>query len=640
MEQLRSDQDLLYGALESHLGRHPELRRGRQLAFMINTVTVFPTSPGFEGDADQGSHFCGIDEVGHLVSTFAGVDAPTERALQGALQRVMTIKPAKKRSDAIRGSRGDTLKQIERGIANLDRWQKRAAIETPDGPQRIRGLAGSGKTIVLALKAAYLHTQHPDWRIAVTFQSRSLYQQIVDLVTRFTFEHSNDSPDFSKLQILHAWGSSSRDGVYNTLARIVDVPPHDFNSARSKYGMEDAFRGACGELNSTISKRAEVPQVFDAILIDEAQDFPSEFFQLVYAFCKQPKRIVWAFDELQKLNEAAMPSVAEMFGVTKSGDPIVSLNEADGEARRDIVLPVCYRNSPWSLAVAHAVGFGVYRPEGLVQYFGDSDLWRDVGYRVVSGQLAPGSEVTLERAPNTFPSYFGDLLSSQDAVQFHRFDNEAAQYAWVADQIRMNLENDNLEYDDILVVLPDTYTAKRRGPRFARMLAERGIKSHLAGVNSSVDTLFLKDSIAMAHIFRAKGNEAPMVYVLDSQYASSRVNAVARRNTIFTSITRSRAWVRVCGWGENVEGIEREIREVQTRDYRLTFTVPTDDELAHMRRIHRDRSDEEERLAVKASKSAEDLARALDSGSFDPDDLSPELRKRLLERLARGDTAE
>ena len=35
--------------------------------------------------------------------------------------------------------------------------QGRAVIETVEGVQRIRGLAGSGKTIVLALKAAYLH---------------------------------------------------------------------------------------------------------------------------------------------------------------------------------------------------------------------------------------------------------------------------------------------------------------------------------------------------------------------------------------------------------------------------------------------------------------------------------------------------
>ena len=63
--------------------------------------------------------------------------------------------------------------------------RKRAAFEIPDGPQRIRGLAGSGKTVVLALKAAYLHSQHPSWHIAVTFYTRALAQQYKEMITNF-----------------------------------------------------------------------------------------------------------------------------------------------------------------------------------------------------------------------------------------------------------------------------------------------------------------------------------------------------------------------------------------------------------------------------------------------------------------------
>src|SRR3546814_1304624 len=62
-------------------------------------------------------------------------------------------------------SRGAKLKSLENSIATLDHRQNKAVIETVDGVQRIRGLAGSGKTIVLALKAAYLHTQYPNWRL-------------------------------------------------------------------------------------------------------------------------------------------------------------------------------------------------------------------------------------------------------------------------------------------------------------------------------------------------------------------------------------------------------------------------------------------------------------------------------------------
>jgi len=61
------------------------------------------------------------------------------------------IKPQKRTFKALReDTKGRILEKIESEIATFDLEQKRAAIRIIDGPQRIRGLAGSGKTIVLA----------------------------------------------------------------------------------------------------------------------------------------------------------------------------------------------------------------------------------------------------------------------------------------------------------------------------------------------------------------------------------------------------------------------------------------------------------------------------------------------------------
>jgi superfamily I DNA and RNA helicase len=627
-----ADQDRLFGALESHLGRHESLRRGRKLAFEIETVSVFASQPGTPPSGTEG-RYCDIDSVAELVRTLDGIDESTERSLQAAVQAVTTIKPTKRRANVTRtNSRGAVLKEIERGIANLDRWQKRAAIETPAGPQRIRGLAGSGKTIVLALKAAYLHTQHPDWRIAITFKSRALYQQFDDLVTRFSFEYSNDKPDFEHLQILHGWGSSSRDGVYTAIARHVGVTPRDFGYAQATFGREDAFQGICGELLSLTEQNIGTP-LFDAVLVDEAQDFPPEFFRLLYRFTRDPKRIVWAFDELQKLSEAAMPSTDELFGTTSSGDSLVSLAEHEGEARRDIVLQVCYRNTPWALVTAHAIGLGIYRDDELVQHFDEPELWSQIGYQVIRGALDLGSFVELERSAASYPQYFDSLLDRDDAVVLRSFADEVEQDNWVADQIVQNLEKDELEPDDILIVLPDAYTSKRRSARFARLLALRGVNSHLAGVGSSPDELFVGSSIAMAHIHRAKGNEAPMVYILDSQYAVEGRNMVTRRNTLFTAVTRSRAWVRICGWGDRMDELTHEVEAVRKAGFRLAFTIPTSERLAELRRIYRDRSQAEVASMQRAERNAKELVDALERGEVDIEDLPPDVRTRLLRQI-------
>ncbi|MBT3100508.1 hypothetical protein, partial [Streptomyces sp. CBG30] len=124
-----SAQDRLYNVLESTLGKHSGLRRRRQLALEISTVTVFPGPVG-DQPSDVEGIYCDLLDVATEVANLDGIDEDTERALQAALQRVTTIKPVKKRSsvqDA--SSRGATLKVIERGIANLDQWQKAAAIE-------------------------------------------------------------------------------------------------------------------------------------------------------------------------------------------------------------------------------------------------------------------------------------------------------------------------------------------------------------------------------------------------------------------------------------------------------------------------------------------------------------------------------
>jgi superfamily I DNA and RNA helicase len=636
-ETVVEEQDRLYAILESHLGRHESLRKGRRLALPVQTATVFPSGPTESRNGD-GGFYAPLEAVPEWVETLPPLDPGIERAVHAALQRVTTIKPVKKRAAVeSASSRGAKLKRIERGIANLDRFQKAAAIESPEGPQRIRGLAGSGKTVVLALKAAYWHAQHPEWHIALTFPSRALYQQIDDLVTRFTFEHSSDRPDPSRLKIVHSWGSQTRQGVYSMLAEALGETPRDYAYARGKHGMADAFRGICQELLAVAGTQTVSP-IFDAVLIDEAQDLPPEFFQLVYLFTKEPKRIAWGYDELQKLSEAAMPDTKELFGTGPEGESLVSLETPRDSPRRDIVLPVCYRNTPWALATAHALGIGVYREDGLLQHPDEPTLWHDIGYEIVHGALEPGSGVTLKRSRDSYPHYFPELLDSTDAVVLRTFSDQPTQDAWVAAQIAINLSEDELEADDILVVLPDSYTAKTRAPSLMQALRRHGITAHLVGVNSSVDEVFQPESVAIAHIYRAKGNEAPMVYAVDTQRAAQHFNAVTRRNTLFTAITRSRAWVRLTGWGDNMAPIATEVGTVVERGFKLSFTVPTAEELAALRHIHRDRPPEEEASVRQATKGLAAFLEALDRGELDLADLPPSIRNRLRETTSSDES--
>lgn len=98
------------------------------------------------------------------------------------------------------------IKALEEEIRRFDREQRLCYMTEVFGPQRITGLAGSGKTVVLAMQAALAHLKYPEARIAVTFYTKSLYQHIKQLITRFYRQFDDRDPDWDNLRILHAWG--------------------------------------------------------------------------------------------------------------------------------------------------------------------------------------------------------------------------------------------------------------------------------------------------------------------------------------------------------------------------------------------------------------------------------------------------
>ncbi len=618
----KDEQDLLYYQLKNTLTKYEALRKKRDLAFAPVVMTFYPTEE--LPDEEEGYIFCNSRTLKDVLDKIPLFNEKMYVVLCESLHKISSMKPRKKRTGVIRDdSFGGIIKAIELEIANLDEWQKKAAFEIPEGAQRVRGLAGSGKTVVLALKAAYLHAQHPDWNIAVTFYTRSLSQQYKDMITNFSYEFIGEQPDWDKLKILHAWGTYSEPGVYSEVARRKNTIASNFSSARSKYGSKFAFDGICNELLQHSTDNFE--PFYDAILIDEAQDMPISFFKLCYEATKKPKRIIFAYDELQNLNDSTMPSTSEMFGVDIDGNPLINLINHENEPRRDIVLPICYRNTPWTLSLAHALGFGIYREQGLVQLFNEFEVWNDIGYKKLNGELAYGKSVELARKEDSYPSYFTELLTPECAITVKSFDNVLLQYQWVAAEINKNIKTDELDPDDILVIFPEAYYAKTQYMTFREFLLKKNIDSILAGVDVDRDTFRIENCITCSSIYRAKGNEAPMVYIVNSEYCAQGPEMITLRNTLFTALTRSRAWVRICGINPEMSILEKEIQKCIHNSFNLKFTIPTRQELDNMRMIHRDRTELEKKKIKKASAVLKDIIKSIENGELDATVL-PELK--------------
>jgi superfamily I DNA and RNA helicase len=626
-------QDESFTKIQAKLLKDKSLLKKRDLAVKISVVTYAPAWPRKPENLDYG--YCVVRNESELQEFLASQQWDNGNEYFGNLNSVIQgITSIRKRGqrDYIKkeDSRGAKLRdKVEASIANLDRHQSAAVIETCEGVQRIRGLAGSGKTIILALKVAYLHAKHPDWKIAVTFYTRSLKAYFKQLINTFVIEHTGEEPDWSKVEIIHSWGSPFQDnrGIYYEFCERHGIEYRDFSGAKEFSSYAQAFDFVCQE---ALRKTTTFEHYYDAILVDEAQDFSSYFLRLCYEILKEPKRLIYAYDELQNLNKKIMQAPEEIFGQDRNGDPRVQLQNRFNEPKQDIILEKCYRNSRPILASAHALGFGIYRDNNkLIQMFDEHVLWEDIGYEVIKGRLQDGQLVELARNNDTSPKFLEDHSEIDDLIIFKTFDNNQQQIEWLVNQIEININDDELKKDDIMVIHTDPLTTKNIVGKIREILFNKGINSNLAGVSTSRDDFFNEDSILFTGINCAKGNEAAMIYVIDAHLCFSGFELARKRNILFTAMTRSKAWLRVIGYGEKMKRLQEEYEKCKSKNFTLQFIYPTEQERKEMNLINRDRNPQERNKITNANKDLQKVLGLVKKGELRKEDFAPEVLEEL-----------
>lgn len=628
IEDREDIRDELYNKVESELKQYEVLNKRRKLLVSIEVITYAPACTnrnGFDLTATNDEELAEILNV--EIKTWDEGNEDLLKKTISVIQSVIQIKaPIDRNYIKKENSKGALIKRLEDTIANLDNQQESAIIEYHDGLQRIRGLAGSGKTIVIALKAAYLHAINPDWNIVVTFNTRSLKNQFRELIELFCIQKMGRKPDESKIRIIQAWGSSYNTGVYYEFCRDNNIPYYNFKDAESgAFGSDKtAFEFACFKALSTVNK-SSIEKKYDIILVDEAQDLNESFLNLSYLLLKgKNKKLIYAYDELQKLHEgSSLQNPRKIFGTNKETS--------------DIILKKCYRNPRPALVTAHALGFGIYREDGLVQFFDQPKLWEDLGYRVKEGKLKGGNNVVLYRDDESTHKFLEQHQEVDEIINFNICKDADEQAIKIANDIEIQLKEEELLHRDIIVINPLALTTKREVAIIRSHLNKKGIKSHIAGdINS--DEFFQPNSITFTGINRAKGNEVPLVYIINAQdcfahpYFPSR-GLRERRNILFTAITRSKAWVRVYGIGQFMKNLQKEFDKVKAKDFVLDFTYPTTTQINEMNLISRDISESEEQQIKTEVNSVFDtikeIAEKIDSGLVTIYDYPAEMQELL-----------
>lgn len=617
--------------LHSRLIRSRDLRKGRTGSIVdIHPVIFLSSGISYAAENNEGVQSTVCRSLEALASFLrenrgaatlgASIIAEVRSVVEGA--KALSRPNRRPVEDPIREPLAAALAKLEREITNFDEKQRHIALVDVGGPARIRGLAGSGKTVILAMKTAHIHLVDPECLILFTFYTKSLRATIKTLVTRFYRLYSDSDPNWQRVHIRHGWGGSTIPGVYSDACVRSGRAPLKLPDAKQRAGRgETAFGAACADL----MKSGTVKPYYDHVLIDEGQDFPDSFYKLAFQLAKgerDKKSVIWAYDELQDIMNVEIRQPIELFGHGPDGVPLVDLDRTAAQlppgATNDAVLSKAYRNQRDVLVTAHALGFGVY--SNIVQMLESAEHWEDVGYQVLSGPLKTGRPVEIVRPDRNSPLSVAQLdgFPIVDTFEATNFETEVD---WVVGQIRAFISG-GLQPEEVLVIALDDRNARNYLAKIVEKLAHEGISSNNVIADPYNEPPFtIAGKVTLSTVYRAKGNEAAAVVAVGIDAVETKMRD--GRNKIFTAFTRSKAWLRVSGIMPEASSIITELRTAIANSPYIRFTMPN---LKEIDTIQRGFS--KKQAAARAAR--EQYLKQLRAAGFSEEEIEEEIQQGLV----------
>ena len=392
----------------------------------------------------------------------------------------------------------------------LDLTQEQMAKKVDSGHTIVRGIAGSGKSLVLCAKAKIIAEAHPDWKTLVICFNNSLKSQI-----DFYLKHLNDI--FITRPAKPNWEIAAFYGFLFKLRRELgykDLPENIFSyETDGHHATEDE---TCHMVGEHLQKMAALPGAprYDAILVDESQDFHHAWLKGLLAFMKpETNFIILAEDPNQKIYQ-------RNFTYKEAGINIV------GRVRK---LPVAYRSTkeiifPATLLVQNSKHDDFFR-----QYVGEDNfatLFKEAGGTPPEVVVVPG-----------------DMAG--------RF---------LAENICADIKK-GLAYSDIAVICPKKFQTER----FHACLEHYKIPSYWLVRDDESKRNFQTacDKVVVTTVHSAKGLEFEKVYFMEldclpMKHLNERENA----SLIYVAMTRAKKSLTIVS-GSKTETFSRISETVQ-----------------------------------------------------------------------------
>lgn len=477
------------------------------------------------------------------------------------------------------GTRYEVIYELSKQAKEVDLKQNELGKIIPPGQQRIRGMAGTGKTVVQCQKVAHMHLKYPDWQIGFVYFSPHLHATIIEQIDHWLRYFSNDEVSYdtakSHIQVKPFFGD---EGFFATVCEAhsyVPPAPQLLKKQQRITSDSDLIGALCTDFLSHVYI---FTQLYDALLIDEGECFVSSdeyryedkqaFYWLAYQLVqpieneKVNRRLIWAYDESADLTKMLTPTARDLFGEEPTFRHFVTGMHKGGLLKSDI-MHRCYRSPGPIIVAAHTIGMGLLRKAGMIAGITTKDSWQHLGYEVRMGVFQEGEQIVLYRPPEHSPNPVPKLWDGQ-LLTLETHTSRTQELDDLAKRLQQNTQEDELDYTRHIAVLvfgeEESLVAE-----VAAGLAERGVPTHIPD-----DTTFsVAGAVTVSTVQRARGHEAYMLYIVGIDKLARDEDNQLLRNELFMALLRTKAWCHLSG----LEGgsFYNELRDVMNCGNTVTF---------------------------------------------------------------------
>lgn len=397
-------------------------------------------------------------------------------------------------------------------LQTMDLHQENLAKQIGDKHRLIRGVAGSGKTLILASRAALLAKENPDWNILVLCYNISLSRFIADMV-----EQKLNQP--GSLFDFVAEGEGIR-----TVERKHGVTVRHFHEWL-RQDLKTGEKGISQALQEWKAGERSLPQ-YDAILIDEGQDFAAEWLWLVSRLLNSATQSLLIVEDRAQTIYSRRRSLRKDTGLDFRG--------------RSRVLTINYRNTAPIVRLA----WDFYREHISMENPAPTDEEMEV--------IEPQS--SMRSGPQPF---------------LKRFSHLQEEMAYVARQMKVLHRQRNVAWSDMLVLYRvkkdrgvEVMTAIQEG------LAQEGIPFYWMAESSQSKRAFSprENRVTISTIDSSKGLDYEAVFVVNTEMLPfhKEENRDREVSLLYIAMTRAKKYLSLTWSGES--DFTRWLEQVASRE--------------------------------------------------------------------------